>query len=459
MRNFDLTPYADLLPGYGELRVQENRNRNIAITNGKIITNEIGSKKGLSARVLSGATMGFAATESICGAAVKKVIERAKKNADYLKPYSQHEYKEMQFKPYQHAMDLSTKKKVLTAAEIVGFLMEVDSYIGKTYPDLKSRTIRLTELDMEKDLINTPGSVLASLWSRSHIYLFMIKEKDGIPYSNYEILGGRGDFEDHFPNPEDCFAAADLCYRRLMDKTAAVEAKAGISDVIISSELTGILAHEAVGHTAEADIVLGGSFIRHLLGQKVANDKVTLVDFAHSYNGKLLPMPIFIDDEGTKAEDVVIIDKGILKSFMHNLHSAVTMDASPTGNARAFEFDDEPLIRMRNTAILPGNDTIADMIASIDHGYYIFSTSNGEADSTGEFMFAVKLGYEIKNGKLGKALKETTVSGIALDVLKDTTMIADDMMFYISGYCGKKQLMPTADGGPTIKCRMNIGGN
>ena len=323
---------------------------------------------------------------------------------------------------------------------------------------LVSRTIRLTELDIEKDLVNTPGSVLDSLWTRSHIYIFLFKEKDGIPYSYYEILGGVGDFEDHFDKPEDIFEVIDLAYRRLIDKTEAVEAKAGISDVIISSELTGILAHEAVGHTAEADNVLTGSFIRHLLGQKVADEKVSLVDFAHSYQGKLLPMPLFIDDEGTKAEDVVIIEKGILKAFMHSFQSAEKLGAAPTGNARAFEFYDEPLIRMRNTVILPGHDSIEDMIASIDHGYYIFSSSNGQADSTAEFMFGVKLGYEIKNGKLGKALKETTVSGMAFDVLKSTTMISNDLKFFNNGYCGKKQWMPTTDGGPTLKCRMNIGG-
>lgn len=134
MRNFDLTPYINLLPGYGELRVQENRTRNIVITNGKIITNEIDSKKGLSVRVLSGTTMGFAATEIVSDFAVKKGITQAIRNAGYLKPYDQQ--KKFQFKPFTHSMDLSTKKKVLTTAEIISFLMAIDGYLAKTYPDL-----------------------------------------------------------------------------------------------------------------------------------------------------------------------------------------------------------------------------------------------------------------------------------------------------------------------------------
>ncbi|MBM7615880.1 TldD/PmbA family protein [Alkaliphilus hydrothermalis] len=459
MTIFNLTPYKHLLPAYGELRVQENRTRNIIIMDGKITKNEVGSKKGLSARVLSGGIMGFAASETISESEVKKVLEKAKRNADYLKPFEKNTQGALQFNPFQHSMDLSTKKSLRSTSEILRFLMEVDAYIAKTYPDLKSRMVRLIELDMEKDLINTPGSVLYSLWTRSHIYIRMIKEKDGIPYSYYEILGGAGDFEDHFEKPEDLYPTVDLAYKRLVDKTEAVEAKAGMADVIIGSELTGILAHEAVGHTAEADTVLSGSFIGHLVGQQVANEKVSLVDFANTYNGELLAMPVFIDDEGTKAEDAVIIENGILKGFMHNLQSAEKLGVKPTGNARAFDFFDEPLIRMRNTAILPGKDKIEDMIASIENGYYIMSSSNGQADSTGEFMFGVQLGYEIKNGKLGRALKETTVSGMAFDVLKSTTMLADDLQFFNNGYCGKKQMMPTADGGPTLKCRMNIGGN
>lgn len=191
---------------------------------------------------------------------------------------------------------------------------------------------------MEKDLINSPGSVLASLWTRSHIIIRMIKEKDGIPYSYYEIVGGAGDFEDHFESPEKLYPVVDRAYKRLIDKTEPVEAKAGMADVIIGSEITGILAHEAVGHTAEADNVLSGSFIRHLVGKEVANENITLVDFANTYNGQLLPMPVFIDDEGIKAEDAVIIEKGILKGFMHNMVSAHKLDARPTGNARAFDF-------------------------------------------------------------------------------------------------------------------------
>jgi len=143
---------------------------------------------------------------------------------------------------------------------------------------------------------------------------------------------------------------------------------------------------------------------------------------------------------------------------MHNRESARHFGVKPQGNARAFEFSDEPLIRMRNTAILPGKDKLDDLIASVDDGYYLVKTGNGQADSTGEFMFSVELGYEIKGGKLGKAIKETTISGVAFEMLKTVDMISDDMIWDVSGFCGKKQPMTTGMGGPALRCDVNIGG-
>jgi TldD protein len=132
--------------------------------------------------------------------------------------------------------------------------------------------------------------------------------------------------------------------------------------------------------------------------------------------------------------------------------------AAPTGNARGYRFSDEPLIRMRNTAILPGDSKLDDMIESVEDGYYLMQSSNGEADSTSEFMFGVVMGYEIKNGKLGRALKDTTISGVAFDMLKTVTALSDDMAWTSAGMCGKKQPIPVGMGGPAVKCRINIGG-
>jgi len=250
----------------------------------------------------------------------------------------------------------------------------------------------------------------------------------------------------------------DKLYESLMHKREGVYSNAGSRKCVLHPELAGILAHEAVGHTVEADLVLGGSVASYNLDKQVASEIVTMVDFAHTALGQPCPLPVYVDDEGVIARDVTLIENGILRNFLHSRETARHFNVEPQGNARAFTFSDEPLIRMRNTAILPGKSKLDDMIASIDDGYYLVKTGNGQADTTGEFMFAVELGYEIKKGKIGKAIRETTISGVAFEMLKTVDMISDDMYWSSSGFCGKKQPMTVSMGGPAIRCDMNIGG-
>ncbi len=204
--------------------------------------------------------------------------------------------------------------------------------------------------------------------------------------------------------------------------------------------------------------MLGGSVAGQMLHKQVASELVTMVDFAHTALGEEAPLPVYLDDEGVPAEDAVLIQDGMLQGYMNNRESAEHFGMKPQGNARAFEFSDEPLIRMRNTAVLPGKDKLEDIIASVEDGYYLTNTNNGQADMTGEFMFGVSMGYEIKNGKLGRAILDTTISGVAFDMLKTVDMVSDNMVWSSSGFCGKKQPMPVGMGGPALRCKVMIGG-
>jgi TldD protein len=293
---------------------------------------------------------------------------------------------------------------------------------------------------------------------RAHLYIVLSIEKDSSPINLMEVWGGLGQLEDKFSEPSNIYADIDSMVEKLKQKADGVHADAGCKDVILDADLAGILAHEAIGHTTEADLVMGGSVAGDYIGKSVASPLVTLIDYANTYNSKTCPVPVYVDDEGTKSEDVVIIENGVLKKFMHNKDSARHFEADPTGNARAYEFSDEPLIRMRNTAFVPGRHSLDEMIASIDDGYYLVKTGNGQADSTSEFTFAITLGYKIKNGTLGRAIKDTTISGVAFDVLKTVDMISSDMVWSSGGMCGKKQWIPVGMGGPAIKCKVNIGG-
>jgi len=458
-----LDSYFNLFDEYTELRIQENRSLYIAIVNGDIMSNSKSATSGSSARVHKDGFWGFSSNPEIDESNIKNIIKHATKNAVFLasKNVDMHDHAHQQGFPktiHNSNNDFTTKKTKKTQEELIEFLKSIDEHIAKNYSDLASRAVILSTLDMEKSLITSDKSISYSMLPRSLVIVTMTLIKNNEPTELYSLYGGFGQFEDNFSDSSLLFSGIEKQYKNLVEKSEGIYAKAGIKDCILDADLAGILAHEAIGHTVEADLVLGGSVAANYMDKKVASELITLVDFANHYNNMIAPVPIFTDDEGTEAKDTVIIDKGILKSYMHNKESSVILNSKPTGNARAYQFSDEPLIRMRNTAILPGTSKLEDMIASIDDGYYLIKPSNGQADSTSEFMFGVTLGYEIKNGKLGRAIKDTTISGIAFDVLKSVTMVSDDMIWTNGGMCGKKQLITVGMGGPAIKCKVNIGG-
>ncbi len=454
-----LRQYFSLLPQYSELRIQENRIHSMSFMNGNMIVNSKTNINGVSARVYNSGAWGFASNSEINDDSVQEVLKVAGDNALFLNARQSLRKELFPQTIGNMKKDFRSKKQALSQTEIKDFLKTIDNYIAETYPNVAQRYVGFRGLSMEKTLLTSDDSSFYSFVPTTAIYVQLTLLKDGVPVNLYDSIGGPGESQEYFMNPNDYFPKIDRLYQQLVEKSEGIKPKAGLCEVILDSDIAGILAHEAIGHTTEADLVLGGSIAGEYMNQQVASPLVTLVDFAHSYQGKTLTIPIFMDDEGTVAEDVVIIENGILKNYMHNKETARLFNTVPKGNARAWQFSDEPLIRMRNTAILPGTSKLEDMIASIENGYYLTKTSNGQADTTSEFTFAVNMGYEIVNGQLGRAIKDSTISGIAFDVLKSITAISDEMKWPgAGGMCGKKQPIPVGMGGPSIKCKVNIGG-
>ncbi len=455
----NLAQYANRFSGYTELRLQRNTSTNIVLVNGDISSNARSTHGGVSGRVFQDGVWGFASRPDLDDQNIIRVINDATRNAVFLARRSGRNTHGLPQDRAQHTVDFGTRMPRSSQAQVLEFLTTLDAHIAKSYTGLTSRTVQLADLDMEKNLYNSDGSQAYSNITRSLVILSMtMPDANGAPVTLRKAYGGRGQFEDVFAAPEDLYAEAATLYEHLLNKTNAVAPRAGTHDVILDSELAGILAHEAVGHTTEADLVREGSVAGDCVGEQVASPLISMVDFAHTYDGETLPVPVFVDDEGVAGRDVQLIKDGILQNFMHNKESAEHFSKDITGNARAYQFFDEPLIRMRNTAILPGTDKLQDMIASVEDGYYLMWPSNGQADSTSEFMFGVSLGYEIKDGNLGRAITDTTIAGVAFDMLKTVTMVSDEMTWGCAGMCGKKQIIPVGMGGPAVKCRIHVGG-
>lgn len=451
--------YADGAAQHTEIRAQQAFSRGVTLVGGNLVSNTRTRTGGVCARVYKNGLWGFSSKGEYSEESVRAVLEAARDNALFM------DRKLHGSKPALQAAAPAFYQSPLTFKDVdqktlIDYVSAVDAYIQNKYPSLASRAVGMRSNCIEKLLHTDNGSFSHQLFPRTYGMISMTAEtNDGETVELFDIIGGgAGSFDDFYADPMQFADRIDALYEELMQKREGIFPQAGMCDCIIGSSVAGMVAHEAVGHTVEADLVLSGSVAASNLGKQVASPIVHMVDFAQTAFGKEVPLPVYVDDEGTPCEDAVLIKDGILTGYMNNLESAAHFGVKPCGNARAYGFADEPLIRMRNTAVLPGKDKLEDMIAAIDNGYYLTRTANGQADTTGEFMFGVCMGYEIKNGKIGRALRDTTISGVAFNMLKTVDMLSDTVEWDFAGFCGKKQPMPVSMGGPAIKCRVNIGG-
>ena len=441
-----------------ELRCQKNTKRTVALLSGNLTANSRTEESGVCARVYKNGVYGFSSMAEVSDSAAESVLRAATENADFLAGKvgkNAPELPKITAEPYFTDYAVSDTEQKL----YIDFARELDSYIEKKYPDLSGRGVRIYCDSMEKYISTSGASSGHTVLPRSYIYLRMSTQtKDGSPIERFCPIGDFGSFFENFSTPDKVYPEIDALYEKIMKKREGIYPEAGLKTCILGGVLSGMLSHEAVGHTVEADLVLGGSVAAHSLGREVASPLVTMVDFAHTFDNKPVPLPVYLDDEGVPASDEVLIKDGILTGYMNSRETAQRFGMVPRGSARAYSFSDEPLIRMRNTAILPGNSTLEEMIASVEDGYYFTDTNNGQADTTGEFMFGVCMGYEIKHGKIGRALLDTTISGVAFDMLKTVDMVSDTMVWESCGFCGKKQPMPVGMGGPALRCKVTVGG-
>lgn len=441
-----------------ELRAQRSLSRRVVLHAGNLRGNTRTDAKGVSARVYKEGLYGFASAADLSDSAVKAALTNATNNASFLNdrvPLGKGKLPDIA----RGKLALQPDMADLPQKIYIDYLQALDSYIVGKYPDLASRFLIANCDSMEKIICTSDGYTGHIVAPRSHIYIFLNSTtNDGMPIELFRALGGSGTFDAHFDDPAKLYAEVDALYEKLMRKREGVYADAGLKTCVLGGELAGMLAHEAVGHTVEADLVLGGSVAGSMMNKPVASELVSMTDFAHTALGQAAPLPVYIDDEGVLAEDAVLIRDGILTGYMVNRETGAQLGLKPQGNARAWAFNDEPLIRMRNTAVLPGKDKLEDIIASVDDGYYLIDTGNGQADTTGEFMFSVTMGYEIKKGRLGRALFDTTITGVAFDMLKTVDMVGDEVTWTSSGFCGKKQPMPVGMGGPALRCKVTVGG-
>src|SRR5580698_2491795 len=240
----------------------------------------------------------------------------------------------------------------------------------------------------------------------------------------------------------------------------AQAAPAGEMEVVLGPGWPGVLLHEAVGHGVEADFNRKKtSAFAGLVGQKVASEKVTVVD-----NGTIANRrgSLNMDDEGVPTQETVLIENGILKTFLSDKMNARLMGGASTGSGRRESYHHVPMPRMTNTYMLNGDDLPEDIIKSVKRGLYAVNFGGGSVDITnGKFVFSASEAYLIEDGIVTRPVKGATLIGNGPEALKYVSMVGNDLALDEGiGTCGKAgQSVPVGVGMPTVKLdRMTVGG-
>ena len=318
-------------------------------------------------------------------------------------------------------------------------------------------TGNLLDVDHNILIANTEGTYAQDRQIRSRIAVSAVADL-GSGTQTGSCAPGRRMGLEMFDSVVDPKATGIHAARQAITMAGAGYCPAGVMPVAIGNGFGGVIFHEACGHGLEASsVAYGQSVFAGKLGQQIANTKVTAIDDGTIPNAW---GSINIDDEGTPAQRNVLIENGILKSYMIDKFNGRRMGMASTGNSRRQSYSFTPTSRMTNTYIAEGEDNNDDIIASMEYGLYAKEMGGGSVNPvTGEFNFAVNEGYIVRNGVICEPVRGATLVGKGSQVLMDIDMVGKNLDM-AAGMCGSSSgSVPTNVGQPMIRVSsITVGG-
>lgn len=348
-----------------------------------------------------------------------------------------------------HPMEVELDFKI----DIVNRALEAAREHGKNINTIRSL---YGELYGQKLFTNSDHSILD--WEFEVVDLRTLvtsKTHEGHLVNGAQGFGGTWGLDaytDPGMTPEDIGASAGESAKEQLEAKAC---PAGKFRALTENRLTGVLAHESFGHLSEADfVVTGGSPLTDKLGTTLGTEHATIIDTGTpdiaTYGGLWVPF----DDQGIRGGETIVLDKGVLRHFLHNRGTANHLDQQPTGNCRAIHFGFGPIPRMTNTYFTPGDLTEEEALELLGTGVYAIQSSGGQVELDGYFLFKAIRGYWVENGEKQYPLREVSLSGNILELLGMIEGATKELSLS-SGYfggCGKGSQfpLPVGLGGPKL---------
>jgi len=315
-------------------------------------------------------------------------------------------------------------------------------------PRVHQVTVLYRESVQDVVVANSDGRFRTDTRTRLVFGVLVTAKQGDVLESGYKAKAGTEGFE--MLSEETVLETTETAARLAVQNVAAEPAPAGTYTVVLASDAGGTLIHESVGHGLEADLNLKGmSVYSGRLGQKVASELITVVDDGTD-PGKRGTQAM--DDEGTQTHRTVLIENGILKTYLSDKKHARKLGIPESGNGRRESFRHLPICRMTTTMIAPGASDPAAILASVKDGIFVKGMGGGQVDVvSGNFAFEITECYRIRDGKQAEPLRGATLVGQGPKLMSEIDMVGWDLGYSV-GTCGKDgQGAPVADAQPTLR--------
>ena len=456
LADFSLKYLQDKGAKYAEVRLEESKSNDFVLKNGNLEVASFNEITGIGIRFTVNDTLGFLNINLLEKEKIKTIIEKAIK---VTKNSSKIGEKTKFSEEKAHTAKYSIKQKKSVDESPDSKLKEIFE-IDKIIKNVDNRFISVDDSLVKKYYINSDGSRIISEIPRTSLFYFLT------------ILHNKKSIQRHFmygsTKGYECLKEWNI-HENLAEEVKAltnnlkngISIKPGTMDLVTAPEVTGIAVHESCGHPLEADRILGRegaqageSFVKKdMIGEKIGSDAINIYDdptMEESYGFYLY------DDEGVKARKKYLQKKGVITEFLQNRQTAVEFNIKSNGSARASAFDREPLIRMSNTLVEPGNFSENEIFEGIKKGIYLKSFMEWNIDDKRwQQKYVGNEAYLIENGKITKPVIAPVLE-ITTPALWSSVDALSKKMEFFAGPCGKGEPMsPIAVymGGPHMRLR------
>jgi TldD protein len=413
------------------------------------------SLNGISTRVLvDGKSWGFSSTNMLDFEGSEQTLNNALKLA---KASSKLKNQKMMLEPGKEVkrdVSIPVKKPLehFSAEDIAE--IPLDACKGAKEAGSQVADVKATYISIEDDkyFLSSEGSRIHQSTARVLLFVDVIAKSNGLLCPASENLGHTGGLE--LFDSTSPYSLGKTVAEKAVKLLKVKAPPSGKFRVVIHPTLCATLLHEAIGHPLEADLAMAGGGFSNRIGELVSSRLVTIYDDGGVQGG----LGYFAyDDEGVECNRTVLIEDGVLKSFMHDRTSAAAADVSVTGNAHAWDYSVEPLIRQTNIGIEAGDHSLGEMIEDVKEGLFLEGTFGGQADVNADFTFGFQGARWIRHGRLGEELRGANVAGNAIEVFKTVDAVGREAVLR-PGACGKYQFAVQGRMVPALRCQIMVGG-